>query len=53
MAARFFRAAMQYRNNKNREDSDAYMDYGKYGDNHHQRGFNYYGGGRHCQYGTR
>jgi len=32
---------------------DAYMAYGKYGDDHSQCGAGHCGGGCHCQYGTR
>ena len=32
---------------------DAYMDYGKYGDNHYQCASDERGGSCYCQYGTR
>lgn len=32
--------------------ADAYVDYGKYGDDHHQRGFVACGGGDRFRYGT-
>ena len=33
--------------------ADAYMDYGKYGDDHHQRGADSCGGGDRCGHDTR